>query len=202
MGYHRAGFEVVGVDIEPQPNYPFEFYQKDVFDAIQVLGQHVQVIHASPPCQAHSALKAYANDPIDLIPQTREMIIKSGLPYVIENVIGAPLLNPIMLCGTMFPGLGVKRHRLFESNTPLRVSFECDHSYESNPPRYNTLRHGKWYQSRFCPVYGGGGGKGASGVIDWGPAMGIDWMANRKEMSQSIPPAYTEYIGKQLIKTL
>ncbi len=214
VGYHRVGFDVVGVDINPQKNYPFPFIQMDVFEAMRRLlnGEGLlasdgivyylrdfNAIHASPPCQKHSSLKYFANDPINLIPETRAELNASGLPYVIENVVGAPLNSPIMLCGTMFKGLGVKRHRLFESNINLAVSLQCDHSYESNPPRYKTLRHGKWYQSRFCPVYGGGGGKGASGVKDWGPAMGINWIPTRKELSQAIPPVYTEYVGKQLI---
>lgn len=210
VGYHRAGFDVVGVDIKPQPRYPFEFIQADALEYILELAGYANglydAIHASPPCQAYTSLSSMkhvqANNHKDLIPATRALLVKSGLPYVIENVPGAPLRNPMMLCGTMFDGLGVKRHRLFESNVSLVSTKRCDHSRHRNPPRFKTFRHGVWYLSRFCPAYGHGGGKGASGVADWGPAMGIDWMPSRRQIAQAIPPAYTEFIGRQLLAAI
>ena len=119
IGYSRAGFEVVGVDIEPQPNYPLTFIQADALNLDRKFVGSFDAIHASPPCQSYSDL-AKRNGNADawprLIAPVRNMLIKSGLPYVIENVDGAPLRNPIVLCGTMFPGLRVVRHRLFETS--------------------------------------------------------------------------------------
>ena len=125
MGYHRAGFTVVGVDINPQRHYPFEFHQADALE-FDVSG--FDAIHASPPCQAFTAYKRRPNhvgDYPDLIWPTRQKLIASGVPYVIENIPKAPLLNPITLCGSSF-GLDVRRHRLFESNVPL-LAPPCDH---------------------------------------------------------------------------
>lgn len=141
MGYHRAGFEVVGVDINPQPNYPFAFIQADALTVLEVLlgrGRRMfndawiplireaRVVHASPPCQARSDLQKQSKiDYEEFVPRTRELLKATGLPYVIENVEGvaathdAQLIDPVMLCGTMFPGLRVLRHRLFETNWPL-----------------------------------------------------------------------------------
>lgn len=116
MGYHRAGFEVVGVDLKPQKHYPFEFHQADALEFLAEHGREFDVIHASPPCQAHTSLKnLHDKDYPELIEPTRRLLEKTGLPYIIENVVGAPLRNPILLCGSSF-GLRVRRHRLFESN--------------------------------------------------------------------------------------
>jgi DNA (cytosine-5)-methyltransferase 1 len=123
MGYARAGFHVFGVDKDPQPHYPFEFHRGDAIHALYVVlagDFEPDVIHASPPCQAYSDLqKQNKRDYPALIEEVRELLEDTGLPYVIENVDGAPLRDPVTLCGTMFPGLRVIRHRLFEANWPL-----------------------------------------------------------------------------------
>lgn len=198
MGYSRAGFEVVGVDIEPQPNYPFEFHQTDALDYLRWgienwVDPGFDAIHASPPCQAHSSLKARWKDidHPDLVAPTRDLLIETGLPYVIENVVGAPLKNPIVLCGSSF-GLGVRRHRLFETNWSL-MGPPCAHSLQQ--PQFDVYEHGRWIKSSVARVYGHGGGKAND---RWEEAMGIDWMA-QPELAQAIPPAYTELIGTQLL---
>lgn len=192
MGYHRAGFEVVGVDIVDQPNYPFEFHRADAL-AFDLSG--FDAIHASPPCQHYSqGAKRWGTTEQhpDLIWPTRKRLRESGVPYVIENIAEAvdQLLNPIMLCGTMF-GLGVFRHRLFEA-----------HGFSLNAPEH--FKHqGKVGDGRYFTVTGHAGGsskrdgwKGGS-TDDWRQAMGIDWTTGR-ELAEAIPPAYTEYIGYQL----
>lgn len=193
VGYARAGFEVVGVDITPQPHYPFEFIRADAF-AVDLSG--FDVIHASPPCQHYSVASrrwnGRATEHPDLVAPVRDMLLAWGGTYVIENVPGAPLVAPVRLCGSSF-GLGVQRHRLFESNRPLLGSV-CAH--ESQPLKYDIYDHGRWYKSRVAHVHGYGGGKSKG---DWAEAMGIDWPVTNREMAQAIPPAYTEYIGAQLI---
>jgi DNA (cytosine-5)-methyltransferase 1 len=190
MGYHRAGFEVVGVDIKPQPRYcGDEFHQGDAmtFDL-----NGYDAIHASPPCQAFSVMKSLHNARVhpDLIGPIRERLMAAGVPYVIENVPGAPLLDPIRLCGSMFDLRSseeryLRRHRLFESNVPL-TALKCDH------------------KGLAVGVYG----HGQAGLLgqrmrtakapEARVLMGMDW-ATRDGMSQAIPPAYTEHIGKQLM---
>ena len=138
-GYADAGFEVVGIDIKKQKRYPYEFIQADCLEILQNLDylRTFDVIAASPPCQTHSATKHLRNaqgkstDKVDLIPQTREALIASGVPYVIENVPGAPLINPVQFCGSSF-GLKVRRHRLFESNVSL-IGSVCDHKTQGKP---------------------------------------------------------------------
>lgn len=203
MGYHRAGFDVTGVDIAPQKNYPFKFIQADALDYLREHGHEYDVIHASPPCQLHSSLKnLFVNKPdyqarhIDLIPQTRELLEASGKPYVIENVVGSPLRNPIMLCGSQF-GLKVYRHRLFESSVML---FAPNHA-----PHNDKMKSASVSPKGFITVGGDGGlynlPEGVKYMEYASAAMGIDWMS-RTELSQSIPPAYTEYIGKQLMQVV
>src|SRR5580658_6025519 len=124
VGYSRSGFEVVGVDIEPQPNFPFSFVQADALTLPMEFLKSFDAIHASPPCQSYSDLakrNGHADEWPRLIEPVREMLIETGKPYVIENVDGAPLLNPVVLCGTMFKGLRVLRHRLFEANFPILI---------------------------------------------------------------------------------
>jgi hypothetical protein len=202
MGYHRAGFEVIGVDINPQPSYPFEYYRGDAVLALQVLvergnfyGDEPAAIHASPPCQHHTTLAKGNNnnqdDHPDLIDPIRELLIATGLPYVIENVVSAPVQNPLLLCGEMF-GLDVIRHRLFESNVFL---WQPEHKPHRGLVR--GYRHGKRYDGPYFPVYGTGGDKGS--LAEWQAAMGIDWMPTKPEIAEAIPPAYTEYIGEQLL---
>lgn len=192
VGYHRAGFEVVGVDIAPQKNYPFEFVQADARDYLLTTNlSWFDAIHASPPCQGYSRLAAMhperkANYP-RLIEPIRTLLNTVELPYVIENVEGAPLHSPVVLCGSMF-GLGVerghlRRHRLFE------CSFETD-----APPACNHV-------GPAVGVYGHGGHSGKHRMLykaEAMVAMGIDWMT-RDEMTQAIPPAYSEWIGTQLL---
>lgn len=198
MGYYRAGFDVVGVDIEAQPRYPFEFHQADALEYLAEHSQEFDVIHASPPCQAYSTtrnLKTARSDYPDLVAVTRSAILDTGKPFVIENVPGAPLINPIILCGSMF-GLGVIRHRLFET---------CPAVYF--PPA--TCRHGSgampiWWKSRVKALTAGrsfefmtvAGNSFLMGEAK--AAMGIDWM-RRHEISQAIPPAYTEWLGRALL---
>lgn len=198
MGYHRAGFDVVGVDIKAQKHYPFEFHQADALEYLAEHGPEFDVIHASPPCQAFSALKSMWNSRKhpDLIAPTREALRACGKPYIIENVPGAPLIAPFMLCGTMF-GLGVgiaelRRHRLFEASFPVGLQTPCAH---------RLFR-------QVIGVYGGHGRdrRRKANTQDFSTrqrreAMGIDWMTGT-ELSQAIPPAYTEWIGKQLMAAL
>ena len=204
MGYSRAGFEVVGVDINPQPRYPFAFHQGDALEYARLHGHEFDAIHASPPCQRASRLRSlgmarngsYPEHP-ELIGPTREIFQSLGLPYVIENVVGAPLINPITLCGSQF-GLKVYRHRLFESNVPLAAPH-----HEPHRDRTPGAGNGKSPKG-FISVCGSGGVKGmnAREIVDyWSMAMGIDWMT-RKELAQSIPPAFTEFIGRQLMEQL
>jgi len=203
MGYHRAGFDVVGVDIVKQPNYPFEFHWGDAQDVLESIenGGHwyweigePDAIHASPPCQAFSSKTRKPGRHGNQIDPIRHRLAASGLPYVIENVPGAPLIDPVLLCGSMF-GLGVRRHRLFESTFPILTPV-CAHG--SQPPRYRIYDHGRWYESPVVHVFGTGGGKGRE---HWADAMGIDWMTD-DELAESIPPAYTELIGHQLVAHL
>jgi DNA (cytosine-5)-methyltransferase 1 len=194
MGYHRAGFEVVGVDIKPQPHYPFEFHQGDALEYLAEHGREFDVIHASPPCQAYSRIAALATaeDYPKLVEPVRTALIKSGLPYVIENVPGAPLLNPMLLCGTMF-NLPLYRHRLFETNFPLPFIWEAPHGKKQD------RIHGKDRRRDIVLVVGKGQYKGYRKRAS--EAMGIDWMLEQ-ELAEAIPPAYTEYIDKQLMQHL
>jgi hypothetical protein len=202
VGYHRAGFDVVGVDITPQPNYPFEFVQGDALEFLREHGREFDVIHASPPCQANSRLRhiwqtteGYDYNHVDMIPETRQLLQTIGKPYVIENVPGADLESPIQLCGSSF-GLRVQRHRLFEISV-FMLAPPCEHGWQNDDPIFTVRNHGAHRQTGICYVFGNGTGKGA----DWSGAMGIDWMT-RAELSQAIPPAYTEYIGRQLMVAL
>jgi DNA (cytosine-5)-methyltransferase 1 len=194
MGYHRAGFEVVGVDINPQPRYPFLFVQGDALEFARRNGRHFDAIHASPPCQMFTAYRRKGHGVGDgypnLIPDTRAVLDEVGVPYVIENVeqARAELRDPVRLCGSMF-GLDVQRHRLFESNAPLGAP-ACDHKVWTPrfPPATNrtnlrkTVEVGVWRIP--LPVQR--------------QAMGVDWMELR-ELSEAIPPAYTEHLGAQLL---
>lgn len=190
MGIHRAGFEVTGIDLNPQPRYPFTFIQGDALEA-DLSG--FDFVWASPPCQrytmAQNAAKNAEAHP-DLVPAVREKLEAWGGPWIIENVVGAPLRNPVMLCGLSF-GLNVKRHRLFESNHFL-LSPECgDHKqdyYVIFGHEVRNRRHGQ-----------AAGRKNK--IAEGRKAMGIDWMT-RGELSESIPPAYSEFLCSQIIKQL
>ena len=197
VGYHRAGFEVVGVDIKKQKRYPFEFIQADALEVMQDLDflRSFDVLVGSPPCQTHSITQHLRNaqgkstDKIDLIPETRAAFIESGLPYVIENVPGAPLKDALVLCGSSF-GLKVRRHRLFESTIPL-TGLPCDHKGQGRPVGiYGSMRDN-------IPK----GGRTAHTIEEAREAMGIDWML-WGDLVEAIPPAYTEHIGRQLLEAL
>ena len=196
-GYADAGFEVVGIDIKKQKRYPYEFIQADCLEILQNMDylRSFDVIAASPPCQTHSRTKhlrdaqGKSTDKVDLIPQTRDALITSGVPYVIENVPGAPLINPVQFCGSSF-GLKVRRHRLFESNIKLTGSI-CDHKTQGKPVGiYGSMRDE-------IPK----GGHTAKSIEEAREAMGIEWML-WGDLVEAIPPRYTYEIGKQLISML
>lgn len=209
MGYHRAGFEVVGVDINPQPNYPFEFWQRDALDVLGWLttfsdnpASNFAAIHASPPCQLYSvANNIHGNDDHpDLLPITRTLLQATGLPYVIENVPGAPMENYIVLCGLSF-GLGVKRHRWFETSFMVMVP-PCPPGHPGD--WVSVFGHTVLERGHVTGKAKGGGNtikRKHLGIARGREAMGIDWM-NRAELSESIPPAYTEHIGQYLLEAL
>lgn len=198
MGYHRAGFDVVGVDINPQPHYPFDFVQADALEYLAEHGHEFDAIHASPPCQAHTkAQRIMGNEHEDFIPRTRLMLYGLNwhrtvnlhlppVPWVIENVPDSPLLNPVVLCGAMF-GIGTYRHRLFESNRTLRAPEHPEH----------TARHTKMGRppkdGEFMHIVGNFSGADQAREI-----MGMPW-ATRDGLREAIPAVYTEWIGTQLL---
>jgi DNA (cytosine-5)-methyltransferase 1 len=197
-GYQWAGFLVFGVDIKPQPNYVGDTFRQG--DAIEVgrdlLDRYeIDAIHASPPCQAHSDLQKQSKiEYADFIPATRELCQASGLPYVIENVEGAPLNDPVTLCGTQFPGLRVLRHRLFETNWPLTApAVHPKHplvfTHDKRKRHYGQLDQ----DTSFVQVTGGGN----CSIGNARDALGIDWMT-KEELNEALPPAYTHWIGVQL----
>lgn len=197
LGYARAGFEVVGVDISPQPNYPFEFIQADALSLDREFLESFHTVHASPPCQSYSDLaKRNGNAHMwpRLIEPTRKLLQSLGVPYIIENVEGAPLVNPVVLCGTMFSELRVIRHRLFESNCELIVPPHGKHplvfTHDKRKAHYGKLNQDVSY----VQVTGGGN----CSIRNAREAMGIDWMT-KNEINESIPPAYTEHLGQQII---
>lgn len=189
-GYHDAGFDVLGVDSAPQPNYPYPFVQADALDYIRRYGYAFDVIHASPPCRDHTPLTSVAgtDGTAWLLPATRALLDWAGKPYVIENVPGAPIRRDITLCGGMF-GLRVYRHRWFEANWPMSAPTHPPHLVKT-ATKQRMLR---WEQGWNISVTGDGPGSSIASI-----AMGIDWMIGN-ELSQAIPPAYTEHIGRQLL---
>jgi len=214
-GYVEAGFEVIGVDIDPQPRYPYEFVQADALDVfvdrhgnwwthdldrgLYGLGR-IDAIHASPPRQRFCDLahrNGNADDWPDLIEPIRACLRASGLPFIIENVEGAPLLDPIMLCGTMFPGLRVLRHRLFETNWTVKVPDHPKHplvfTHDKRKAHYGKLDQ----NTSFVQVTGGGNAT----IANKRAAMGIDWMSNHG-LNESLPPAYTRFLGARLMEVL
>lgn len=204
-GYHDAGFEVVGVDIEDQPNFPYEFVQGSAFAALckPSFWMQFDVIHASPPCQGYSTVtpkgsrSAYAK----VIGPLREVLVATGKLYVIENVIAArpEMREPIMLCGSSFL-LDVRRHRLFESNVPLTAP-PCDHSWQT--PRFQSLDGRMKRAGRLASVVGVHGHCNYAGEKEIRErAMGnVHWMTS-DELAESVPPAYTEWLGTQLLDHL
>jgi DNA (cytosine-5)-methyltransferase 1 len=199
VGYSQAGFEVVGVDIRPQPRYPFRFIQGDALDYIRRHGREFDAVHASPPCQAFTAMaavyrKRWGHGPTapDLIDPVRRLLVTTARPWAVENVVGSPLRRATLLCGSMF-GLGVRRHRLFE----------CSHLLLAPPCRHRGHDHRGVYgdhpgDRRLWTRKGGNGPMLRScSLEDARRRMGIDWML-WGELTQAIPPAYTEFVGRQL----
>lgn len=194
MGYHRAGFEVVGVDKFSMPNYPFEFIQADALEILDDVDfcRTFDLIHASPQCERYSVTASlHGNDYPDDIPIVREKLLKIGKPYIIENVPGAPLKNYVVLCGSMF-GLGVIRHRKFECNPEIIFPpFACG----CGDGRTNSHR-GLSTSGKYITVAGNN-----YRAEEGRRAMGIDWMP-RKTLSKAIPPAYTEFLGRQMLSLM
>lgn len=203
MGYHRAGFDVIGIDIAAQPLYPFLFLQGDALSPIvwaQADRREIAAVHASPPCQRFSDLahrNGNAEDWPDLIEPTRNTLIASGIPYVIENVEGAPLIDPVMLCGTMFEDTAVIRHRLFETNWTLTAPEHPRHplvfTHDKRKAHYGKLDQ----DTSYVQVTGGGNAT----LANKRRAMGMPW-ADNHGLNEAIPPAYTEFIGRQLLDHL
>ena len=200
VGYSRAGFDVTGVDIAPQPRFPFKFIQADVLHLNQEFLASFDAIHASPPCQHYSDLakrNRNADDWPDLVGPVRDILTTSDRPWVIENVEGAPLMNPVVLCGTMFANLRVIRHRLFETSFAIEQPLHIPHAHH---PRCHTFDKRKKHFGKTCEwtdyvSVNGGGNCSIAAARD---AMGIDWMT-KKEINEAIPPDYTEYIGRLLM---
>ncbi len=192
MGYNRAGFEVTGLDIKHGKRYPFTYMRMSIEHVTVDMLKEFDVVHASPPCQTFSITQNLRNaqgkstSKLDWLPTTRKLLQKWGGNYIIENVPGAPLHDSIMLCGSAF-GLKVRRHRLFESNMKL-VGTQCNHKQQGRPVGiYGSMRDE-------IP----NGGRTAHTMQEANEAMGIDWMI-WGELVESIPPAYTEYLGKQIV---
>jgi DNA (cytosine-5)-methyltransferase 1 len=206
-GYHDAGFDVLGVDNRPQPRYPYRHVVMDAFAFFEAVrrGDYPMPAawSASPPCQAYAKLGAKDGRHRDLIPATRAALEATGRPYVIENIVGAPLREPVLLCGSMF-GLGVRRHRLFEANWFVLAPL-CAHAVQ---PDFRAYYGKKGWLAR-----GGWSPKSANVQARWrkpllrgspemAPAdMGISWMT-WDELRQAIPPAYTRLIGEQLLRAI
>jgi hypothetical protein len=202
-GYARAGFEVVGNDIVPRPRYPFEFIQGDALDVLDTLlaggavggytAGDFAAVHASPPCQGYTALAAvHGNEWPLLIEPVRDRLDALGLPYIIENVQGAPIRRDVILCGEMF-GLRVIRHRYFELGGWVMLQPQ----HIAHRGRVGGWRHGERFDGPYFAVYGEGGGKGS--VAEWQDAMGIHWTDDRIELAEAIPPAYTQLLGAELL---
>lgn len=193
MGYHQAGFdEIVGVDLAPQKRYPFTFIEGDALEYLALHGAEFDAIHASPPCQfySHETPTQHRSNHLDLIGPVRELLLKTGKPWVIENVIGAKnkLHNPLLLCGSML-GLKVWRHRLFETSFSIRAPAFCNHMelpvLVTGTTRRSTEKGGRFDYS----------------VQQKRDAMEVQWMTE-KELTQAIPPAYTRWIGERLLKEI
>lgn len=195
-GYHRAGFDVVGVDIEPQPHYPFEFVQADWWESLFDLASDADVIHASPPCQGYSVTASlHDREYPKLIERVRGALTLSCRPFVIENVAGArsAMSNPVTLCGSSF-GLGVRRHRLFETSWPIQWPPPCAHYLQPEPIDVTGTGGPAARENR----NGGGIHRKPQNLAHAREVMGIDWMS-RRELAEAIPPAYTQFIGEQLL---
>ncbi|MFJ6499455.1 DNA methylase [Streptomyces virginiae] len=204
-GYERAGFAVTGVDIRPRPNYPFTFIHGDALTVLAELIASGEIrrytaAHASPPCQHGCALtigtnksRGWGRTHVQLIPELRTLLDASGLPYVIEQPNGkAPVRKDIYLCGEMF-GLGVLRHRNFELGRWTTAQPE----HLKHRGRVRGWRHGEYHDGPYVAAYGKGGGKAS--VPEMQQAMGIDWTDVREELTEAIPPAYSEWLGRAFL---
>jgi DNA (cytosine-5)-methyltransferase 1 len=221
MGYHRAGWEVVGVDLHPQPRFPFEFVQADAIEYLSKTGaEGFDHIHASPPCQHYSAMRHLPwlrlRETWDSVPPTRAALEAIGKPWIIENVVGAPV-DGVFLCGAMFDlrfedGTPIYRHRLFETSPDLFLLApgHPKHVAKITTPTRNDLGHvNSGLRRRVLASAGireisrhGVPGKASKETLArFGGALGIDWMTGT-EVTQAIPPAYTEWIGARLMETL
>jgi DNA (cytosine-5)-methyltransferase 1 len=205
MGYAQAGFDVTVIDIIKKRDYPFNQIKADCLEIVKDLDflRTFDLIHASPPCQANTITGNLAiaqgrnKSKVCHITPIRAALVASGVPYVIENVAGAPLLDPLILCGSMF-GLKVKRHRLFESNLPLSLKLlKCNHKVNN----WNIGHKGK---PKPIGIYGTmndripSGGWTATSIEEAREAMGIDWL-NWRDLTQALPPAYTKFLGSQVM---
>ncbi|MFE7359778.1 DNA cytosine methyltransferase [[Kitasatospora] papulosa] len=204
-GYHRAGFDVIGIDIIDRPNYPFTFVRADALDHLAALIASGEIgrfaaVHSSPPCQAGCALtvgtnasQGWGGDHNDLMAPTRVLLERTGLPYVIEQPNGkAHIRKDLSLCGEMF-GLGVLRHRNFELG---RWTIERP-THPKHRGYVRGYRHGVYRDGPYVAAYGSGGGKAT--VPEMQEAMGIAWTDVREELTEAIPPAFSEHIGRALL---
>jgi len=197
-GYMDAGFDVTGVDIAPQPDYPGTFVQGDALAYLAAHGHEFDAIHASPPCQASCTLTKGTNkgsEYLNLIPATRALLALHNKPTVIENVQGSDLRRDLTLCGEMF-GLGVIRHRYFETSGFAALPTP----HKPHRGRVAGWRHGVFYEGVYRAVYGDGGGKGT--VTEWQEAMGMHHTSNRKSIAEAIPPAFARFVGGQIMARL
>jgi DNA (cytosine-5)-methyltransferase 1 len=200
MGFYRAGYDIVGVDSEPQPNYPFEFHQADALTYLREVidngmrlpdGRKVKAINASPPCQFYSTMTncrpGLREEYPDLIGPTRALLSETTVPWVIENVGAAkPWMNdPITLCGQMF-GLELYRHRLFESNVRIPEPLHPSHTKPASKAAH-------WVPGTVMSVCGH-----VHPITMAREVMEI-WWTTRDELSEAVPPAFTEYLGKQML---
>lgn len=198
MGYHLAGFDVVGVDNTPHPDYPFELIVADAMVVIEDVAflRSFDAVAASPPCPRYSvATPSHTRDDHpDFVPPVRDALRAAGRPYVIENVPGAPMANPVVLCGSMF-GLPVRQHRLFESDV-FMLAPQCRHDLQ--PEVWGVYGdHGD-----LKPVLrpdGTSRGNKARDAAHAREVLGIDWMSTWDDLTDAIPPAYTEWLGRQLM---
>lgn len=189
-GYRDAGFKnIIGIDIEEQPNYPYSFIKEDAIKFLRKYGKQFDLIHASPPCQKFSQCwKIRKNKHPDFISIIRRELKKNGKPYVIENVVGSPLINPIMLCGSMFR-LKTYRHRIFECSFPVKNRYHPKH-LKTSVKMGRSIKDGDYIH-----IVGN-----FSGISYARKVMGINW-ATRDELRESIPPVYTEFIGTNYLLT-
>jgi DNA (cytosine-5)-methyltransferase 1 len=194
VGYHRAGFDVVGVDLVRQKNYPFRFVQADAMQALEAWNlSRFAAIHASPPCQDHMKSPTHnqaAHGTGWMLPATRERLLASGVPWVIENVPGAPMRADYRLCGCMFPELRVRSERWFETSW---------HGFTLTPPHDHSREVLNRFRSMHGPYFRRHGHVPTRREV--AAAMGIDWMTG-SEHQQAVPPPFTEYIGRELMEHL